>query len=58
MDNSRANQSIGCTVTQCEYHCQNEDYCSLDRIMVSTHETNPTMVECTDCSSFKAKNMQ
>lgn len=49
------NTSIGCTVTQCEHHAQNQDYCTLDKISVGTHEANPTMVECTDCNSFRAK---
>ena len=52
---NKANRSIGCTVTQCEYHCENENYCSLDKINVGTHEQNPTNVQCTDCESFKAK---
>jgi hypothetical protein len=55
-DKSRANQSIGCSVQQCEYHCDSKDYCSLDKINVGTHEQNPTQVQCTDCESFKAKN--
>lgn len=50
-----ANQSIGCTVVQCKYHDQTQDYCSLDKIMVGTHEQNPTMVQCTDCESFELK---
>lgn len=49
------NTSIGCTVTQCEHHAQGQDYCTLDKISVGTHEANPTMVECTDCNSFRAK---
>lgn len=49
------NKSIGCTVNQCEHHAQKEDYCTLDKISVGTHEANPTMVECTDCNSFRAK---
>ena len=48
-----ANKSIGCTVKQCAYHCGNENYCSLDKINVGTHEMNPTEVKCTDCESFK-----
>lgn len=51
----KANQSIGCTVTQCEYHCSNDNYCSLDKIQVGTHEMNPTEAQCTDCNSFKVK---
>lgn len=52
---NKANQSIGCSVWQCKYHAQNQDYCSLDRIMVGTHEQNPTQSECTDCESFEAR---
>lgn len=58
MNSNKANPSIECTVDQCSYHCQNQDYCSLDRIKVGTHESNPTQNECTDCESFEAKNMQ
>ena len=49
------NASIGCTVTQCRHHAEKSDYCTLDKISVGTHEANPTMVECTDCSSFQLK---
>ena len=35
--------------------CQDTDYCGLNAIQVGTHETNPTMVECTDCQSFQMK---
>ncbi len=53
--NNKANPSIGCTVQQCVHHCQKEEYCSLDKIMVGTHEANPTMDQCTDCMSFQVK---
>jgi len=49
------NRSIGCSVTQCDYHAQNENYCTLDSIMVGTHEAEPTQTECTDCESFRRK---
>lgn len=49
------NKSIGCTVTECRHHCESENYCSLEKILVGTHESNPTKVECTDCESFEAK---
>lgn len=49
----KANESIKCTVQQCKNHCQGSDYCSLDCITIGTHETNPTVSECTDCKSFK-----
>lgn len=55
MDRSKANECIQCTVNQCEYHCGDKDYCSLDKILVGTHESNPTMQECTDCKSFQRK---
>lgn len=50
------NHSIGCTVFQCAYHCKDEDYCSLEKIEVVTHENNPTMVQCTDCGSFALRD--
>ncbi len=49
------NSAIQCTVTQCKHNCGNEHYCSLSAIRVGTHESNPTMVECTDCESFELK---
>ena len=49
------NRSIECTVTQCKNHCGNENYCSLNKIRVGTHEANPTMMQCTDCESFEVK---
>ncbi|GHU82321.1 hypothetical protein AGMMS50284_4000 [Clostridia bacterium] len=58
MDNSYANQCIKCTVTQCTNHCDSQNYCSLDAITVGTHETNPTMDQCTDCQSFKLSQTQ
>ncbi|MDO4315592.1 MAG: DUF1540 domain-containing protein, partial [Oscillospiraceae bacterium] len=42
-------------VNNCAHHCQDTQYCGLTEIQVGTHETNPTMVECTDCQSFKLK---
>ncbi|WP_167958294.1 DUF1540 domain-containing protein [Anaerosporobacter faecicola] len=50
------NLCIGCTVNNCEYHAQTENYCTLDKIDVGTHEKNPTKVECTDCNSFVCKS--
>ncbi len=54
--NDSANKSIHCSVTSCKHHCNNVDYCSLESIMVGTHETNPKMDQCTDCQSFAKKN--
>ena len=53
--NEHANKCIECTVKSCAYHCDTENYCSLDRILVGTHEANPTMDQCTDCKSFRKK---
>lgn len=50
------NKSIRCSVVQCKNHCQSSDYCSLPSILVGTHEANPTMIECTDCTSFQLRN--
>ena len=53
--NSNANKCIECTVQSCAYHCDNANYCSLERILVGTHESNPTVDQCTDCKSFRKK---
>ena len=53
--NNHANKCIECTVQSCAYHCDSENYCSLDRILVGTHETNPAMDQCTDCKSFRKR---
>jgi hypothetical protein len=46
------NSHIGCTVKECKYHSPNENFCTLDRIMVTKHH-DATTVECTDCGSFE-----
>lgn len=53
--NSNPNKAIECTVDQCMHHCGGENYCSLNKIMVQTHEANPTKIECTDCASFEMR---
>lgn len=50
-----ANKCIACNVVSCANHCDDADYCSLDRIQVGTHECNPTVDQCTDCMSFRKK---
>ncbi len=55
-NSNKANESIKCTVQQCANHCQSKNYCSLQCITVGTHETNPTVVQCTDCESFVLKS--
>ena len=51
----KSNPCIACTVQQCAHHSQKENYCSLDSILVGTHEHNPTEDQCTDCKSFLRK---
>ena len=53
--NCNANKSIECTVRQCAHHCDEANYCSLEKILVGTHEANPAMDQCTDCMSFRKK---
>ncbi|MEG0229459.1 MAG: DUF1540 domain-containing protein [Oscillospiraceae bacterium] len=54
--NKQANKSISCQVQQCKHHCSGENYCTLNNILVATHEANPTQKQCTDCESFEVKN--
>ena len=49
------NTSIECSIPNCVHHAQAEEYCTLDRNKVGTHEANPTKKECTDCESFVNK---
>ena len=53
MINKQANRSIECLISNCEHHCSGENFCSLNKIVIGTHEANPTQSQCTDCMSFK-----
>ncbi len=58
MDNScrcGENHNIECTVHQCAYHSDKENYCTLNKILVATHEDDPKVKQCTDCMSFERK---
>ena len=35
--------------------CGCEDYCTLDKVCIGTHEADPTVDQCTDCLSFVKK---
>lgn len=48
-----ANHSIGCSVTDCAYHCKDQQYCSLNEIKVGCCEPKATDPACTECASFK-----
>ena len=50
---TKKNESIKCTIKTCAHHAKDENYCSLDHILVGTHEANPTEKACTDCESFE-----
>jgi len=47
------NSSIGCSVTECKFHCKDDNYCTLDKIDVVAHSKPANSVECTDCGSFR-----
>lgn len=49
------NESIKCTINNCKYNNEQESYCTLNQIKIGTHESNPKVVECTDCESFVLK---
>lgn len=53
MDNT--NSSIGCTVKDCMYHAQTDQYCTLSKIQVVNHHDPAVTKESTDCGSFEAK---
>ncbi|MEG2083022.1 MAG: hypothetical protein RRY38_00325, partial [Oscillospiraceae bacterium] len=46
-----------CNVASCQNHCNSEDYCSLDCVCIGTHETDPAMNQCTDCRSFRNRDI-
>ncbi len=45
MNNKQANKNIRCRVTSCDYHCDDQDYCSLSCIQVEP---------CANCHDAKA----
>lgn len=47
------NSSIGCVVSECKYHCKEDNYCTLNKIEVVKHSSTANSVECTDCGSFE-----
>ncbi|MFD3158428.1 DUF1540 domain-containing protein [Haloimpatiens sp. FM7330] len=49
------NNSIECTVSECKYHCKDDNYCTLNKIRVVKHLQNVNNVEGTDCGSFQMK---
>ena len=47
------NSAIKCTVTSCAHHCSEVNNCGLNSIQIGTHESNPSVDQCTDCQSFR-----
>ncbi|HVI39119.1 MAG TPA: DUF1540 domain-containing protein [Anaerovoracaceae bacterium] len=47
------NSSIGCSVTECSFHCKDDNFCTLNKIDVVKHAQKAASVEHTDCGSFK-----
>ena len=47
------NDSIGCVVSECQFHCKDDNFCTLNKIEVVKHENVAKTTECTDCGSFK-----
>ena len=56
MDNNNSNHCIQCSVTSCKNNNNSEGYCALDKIIIGTHEPNPTDPQCVDCKSFVKKS--
>ncbi len=55
MKNKNSNPSIKCSVTQCAYHCGDEDYCSLDKVKISRCAAQVTDCAGTECASFTCR---
>jgi hypothetical protein len=51
--NENHNNSIGCVVNECRFHSKNENYCTLEKIQVTKHESMAKTKQCTDCGSFE-----
>lgn len=56
MNNNNKNNSIGCTVESCKFHCNGADYCTKNVIEVGACNCDPKSVDATCCQSFEAKN--
>ena len=50
--NKEKNPSIQCEVSECKYHANTTDYCTLDQILVSRKEEVSQNSADTECGSF------
>lgn len=48
-----ANNSIKCSVKSCAYHCDEQNYCSLNEIKVGCCDPSVTNCGSTECASFE-----
>ena len=53
--NEMKNNSIGCTVSTCKYHCTKENYCTKNAIKVGSCNCDAKNADSTCCQSFEAK---
>lgn len=51
----KMNNSIGCTVKNCKYHCKDANYCSKNVIEVGACNCSASTPEATCCQSFEAR---
>lgn len=49
------NPSIQCVVSECRFHAQDKDYCTLDKIRVGRTDSFSSNSNETDCESFIVK---
>lgn len=52
---NNTNTNIGCTVMDCKFHAESQQYCTLNKIQVVNHTNPATTKESTDCDSFETK---
>lgn len=52
MANKDKNPSIQCEVSECKYHANTTDYCTLEKIVVSRNEEVSQKSADTECGSF------
>lgn len=50
------NESIGCTVSECKYHCKDDNFCTLEQIEVVKHTSKARDIQATDCGSFEPES--
>lgn len=47
------NDSIGCIVNECKFHGKDTNYCTLEKIQITKHDSIANTTHCTDCGSFQ-----